>query len=187
MPKILVTGGCGYIGSHTLVDLINHGFEVISIDNLSRAFRQTLQGVNQITGKTILNYEVDLCDTTATLGVFEDHPDIQGIIHFAAFKSVPESVQIPLEYYRNNLNALINILQAAAQFQVPHFVFSSSCSVYGNADRLPVYESTPLKKAESPYGRTKQMGEAICSDFSEANPQLKIVLLRYFNPVGAHN
>ena len=186
MPKIIVSGGCGYIGSHTLVDLVSHGYEVISIDNLSRAFKETLDGVKRITGKNIKNYEVDLCDREATLQLFAEHTDASGIIHFAAYKSVPESVEVPLLYYQNNLNALVNILYAAQKFQVNKFVFSSSCAVYGNTSQLPVLETTPFEKAESPYGRTKQMGEAICEDFSKVNPAHQLVLLRYFNPVGAH-
>lgn len=187
MNKILVTGGCGYIGSHTIVDLMDHGFEVISIDDLSRAFPETLAGVNQITGKSIRNYPVNLCDVAATRQVFTDNPDIKGIIHFAAFKSVPESVDNPLVYYHNNIGSLVNILNCAAEFGVKHVVFSSSCSVYGNADQLPVDEQTPFKTAESPYARTKQMGEDICRDFAAAHKETNIILLRYFNPVGAHS
>ncbi len=186
MNKIIVTGGCGYIGSHTLVDLIDNGYEVISIDNLSRAFAETLEGVNRISGQAIRNYEVDLCDRAATRKVFEEHPDVTGIIHFAAYKSVPESVDKPLAYYQNNLGSLINVLHCAHEFGVRQFVFSSSCSVYGNATTLPVDERTTFKPAESPYASTKQMGEAICADFAAAHPDFNLVLLRYFNPVGAH-
>ncbi|RYZ32385.1 MAG: UDP-glucose 4-epimerase GalE, partial [Sphingobacteriales bacterium] len=186
MKKILVTGGCGYIGSHTIVDLVNNGYEVISIDNLSKGFQQTLNGAGAIIGKPVKNYLVDLCHLEDVRAVFEENQDISGIIHFAAYKSVPESVTKPLEYFRNNITSLLNILQCAREFDVDNFVFSSSCSVYGNADTLPVTEMEPLKEAMSPYARTKQMGEEICADFVRANPGFKAILLRYFNPVGAH-
>lgn len=186
MSKILVTGGCGYIGSHTVVDLIQNGFEVISIDNLSRGYEDLIFGAEIITGKKIKNYKVDLCSLEDTRAVFEENKDIVGIIHFAAYKSVPESVSKPLEYFRNNITSLLNVLQCAKEYNVKNFVFSSSCSVYGNADSLPVTELTPLKEAESPYARTKQMGEDICKDFVTANPEFTAILLRYFNPVGAH-
>jgi UDP-glucose 4-epimerase len=186
MKKILVTGGCGYIGSHTIVDLVNNGYEVISIDNLSRGFQQTLNGAGAIIGQPVKNYLVDLCNLEDVRAVFEENQDITGIIHFAAYKSVPESVSKPLEYFRNNITSLLNILQCAREFDVDNFVFSSSCSVYGNADTLPVTEMEPLKEAMSPYARTKQMGEEICADFIKANPGFKVILLRYFNPVGAH-
>lgn len=186
MSKVLVTGGSGYIGSHTIVDLIDHGHEVISVDNYSRGFKELMQGVKAIVGRPVKNYAIDLCNLEDTRAVFEENPDIEGIIHFAAYKSVPESVAKPLEYFRNNLTSLLNILECARDYQVRHFVFSSSCSVYGNADQLPVTEQAPFKNAESPYARTKQMGEDICRDFSIANPDSRIILLRYFNPVGAH-
>jgi UDP-glucose 4-epimerase len=186
MKKILVTGGAGYIGSHTIVDLVNHGYDVVSIDNFSNGYPQTLNGINAILKKNIKNYNLDLCNLDDVRAVFEENSDIVGIIHFAAYKSVPESVQQPLKYYRNNLTSLHNVLQCAAEYKVNHFVFSSSCSVYGNADALPVTEHTPFKQAMSPYASTKQMGEAICTDFMVAHPDMHIVLLRYFNPVGAH-
>lgn len=186
MKKILVTGGCGYIGSHTIVDLINNGYEVISIDNLSNGFQQTINGASAIVGKTIKNYLVDLCHLEDVRAVFEENNDIVGIIHFAAYKAVNESVHKPLEYYRNNLTSLLNVLQCAREFEIKNIVFSSSCSVYGNAETLPVTEDAPLKDIQSPYARTKQMGEEICRDFTIANPDYKIILLRYFNPVGAH-
>lgn len=186
MNKILVTGGCGYIGSHTITDLIDNGYDVISIDNLSNGFQQTISGVGAIVGRPVKNYRVDLCNLEDTRAVFEENPDIVGIIHFAAHKSVPESVNKPLEYYRNNLSSLINVLQCTKEFGIKHFVFSSSCSVYGNADTLPVTENAPLKPCESPYASTKQMGEQICLDFTKANPGFRVILLRYFNPVGAH-
>lgn len=184
MHTILVTGGCGYIGSHTIVDLLENGYDVVSIDNNSRSTTQLLEGVRKITGKSVTNYEVDLCDFAATKKVFEKH-SVSGIIHFAAFKSVDESVGKPLMYFQNNLVSQINILRCADEFKIPHFVFSSSCSVYGNADSIPVTEETTLKKAESPYGRTKQIGEEMISDISKVSPA-GFILLRYFNPVGAH-
>lgn len=186
MAKILVTGGCGYIGSHTIVDLVENGFDVVSVDNLSRGFAEMNERQERLLGRKVVNYLVDLCDFEATKQIFEQHPDIEGIIHFAAYKSVPESVDEPLIYYKNNLGSLTNILECAKIFDVKNIVFSSSCSVYGNADELPVSEQAPLKEAESPYARTKQMGEAICADFVKGNPGFKIILLRYFNPVGAH-
>jgi len=186
MSKILVTGGCGYIGGHTIVDLINNGFDVISIDNLSRGYEQMINGVNMIVGKPVKNYTVDLCSLEDTRAVFEENRDIVGIIHFAAYKSVPESVERPLEYFRNNITSLLNMLECSREYGVKHFVFSSSCSVYGNAEALPVTEQTPLKEPESPYARTKVMGEQICADFVKANAGFSTILLRYFNPVGAH-
>src|SRR6185503_13031321 len=168
MHTILVTGGCGYIGSHTMVDLLENGYDVISIDNNSRSGTHLLEGAQKISGRKIKNYKIDLCDFEATRKVFEDH-SIQGIIHFAAFKSVDESVLVPLSYFNNNLVSQINILRCAEEFKVPNFVFSSSCSVYGNADVIPVTEETPLKRAESPYGRTKQMGEDMIMDVSKVS------------------
>ncbi len=186
MSKILVTGGCGYIGSHTLVDLIDHGFEVVSVDNLVNSSEEVLDGVEAITGVRVRNYPIDLCDLNATHRLFEEEEDIQGIIHFAALKAVGESVFQPLRYFRNNLNSLLNVLDCMKQFGVPDLIFSSSCSVYGNADELPVTETTPWQPAESPYGRTKQMGEHIIGDVTHAFPELNAILLRYFNPAGAH-
>ncbi len=186
MSKILVTGGCGYIGGHTIADLVQKGFEVISIDNLSRGSLRMKEGLEKLLGKPVQNYEVDLCDAAATRAVFEENRDIAGIIHFAAYKSVGESVGHPLRYFHNNIASLVNILQCAVDFGVPRFVFSSSCSVYGNVETLPVSESAPLSEPQSPYARTKVMGEGICADVAHAHPALSITLLRYFNPVGAH-
>ncbi|RYD56615.1 MAG: UDP-glucose 4-epimerase GalE [Sphingobacteriales bacterium] len=184
--KILVTGGCGYIGGHTIVDLIENGYDVISVDDLSRGSMRMMNGVEKVAGRSVKNYKVNLCDPEDTEAIFIENPDIEGIIHFAAYKSVPESVAEPLKYFRNNINSLVNLLHCAQTYKVNHFVFSSSCSVYGNAEQLPVDENAPLMEAESPYARTKQMGEAICSDFAKINPDFNVTLLRYFNPVGAH-
>lgn len=185
MKKILVTGGCGFIGSHTIVDLVENGFEVISVDNNSRSTSRILEGVERITGKKIKNYKVDLCNFDDTFAIFQENEDIIGIIHFAAFKAVGESVEQPLIYFENNLTSLINLLKCVQEFEIPYFVFSSSCTVYGNPEVIPVTETTPPKPAESPYGYTKQMGEQIINEFSKAQSS-QCVLLRYFNPVGAH-
>jgi UDP-glucose 4-epimerase len=185
MKKILVTGGCGYIGSHTLLDLIGHGLEVISVDNNSRSNTRLLQGVEKITGRKIKNYKVDLCDFDDTHAIFAENDDIAGVIHFAAYKAVGESVERPLLYYHNNLTSLINLLRCVEEYKVPYFVFSSSCTVYGNPDSIPVTEETPQKPAESPYGSTKQMGESIIREFAKKS-NTQCILLRYFNPAGAH-
>lgn len=186
MKKILVTGGCGYIGGHTIVDLIANGFEVISVDDLSRGSLRMLRGIEKIVGKPIKNYKVNLCNMDDTEAIFMENPDIEGIIHFAAYKSVPESVEEPLRYYYNNLQSLGNLLKCAQEFNVFNFVFSSSCSVYGNTTQLPVAEDAPLAPAESPYAQTKQVGEAMCRDVARVWEEGNIALLRYFNPVGAH-
>ncbi len=186
MNKVLVTGGCGYIGSHTLVDLIENGYDAICVDNNINSDLSALEGVETITGKKVLNYTVDLCDLEKTRRIFMEHKDIVGVIHFAALKSVGESVESPLSYYHNNLNSLINILSGLEEFGVENFIFSSSCSVYGNARSLPVTEETPRLEAESPYARTKQMGEDIIRDFSLIHPFIRFISLRYFNPAGAH-
>jgi UDP-glucose 4-epimerase len=183
--KVLVTGGCGYIGSHTIVDLINNGFDVVSVDSNIRSSTQLLDGVEKITGKKIRNYKVDLCNLEDTHAVFHENRDIVGVIHFAALKTVPESVADPLFYFHNNLASLVNVLKCVKEFNIPNLVFSSSCSVYGNATELPVVEATPLKEAQSPYARTKQMGEQMIQDYSRVN-DTQSILLRYFNPVGAH-
>ena len=185
MKKILVTGGCGYIGSHTIIDLLGNGFEVISVDNNSRSNPRILEGVQKITGIKIKNYKVDLCNLDDSFAIFHENLDIEGIIHFAAYKSVGESVENPLMYFENNLMSLINLLKCVQEFHIPYFVFSSSCTVYGNPSEIPVTESTPPKPAESPYGYSKQMGEQIINEFSKSSDS-KSILLRYFNPVGAH-
>ncbi len=185
MGTILVTGGCGYIGAHTIVDLLENGFEVVSADNLSRASEHSLSGIEKITGKKIKNYCVDLTDAKATENIFIENPSIIGIIHFAAYKAVGESVEKPLEYYENNIFSLVHLLKMAVKYNAKHFIFSSSCTVYGNPDAIPVTEQTELKPAASPYGATKQMGETIVRDTAFIQP-LSTILLRYFNPVGAH-
>ena len=148
MSKILVTGGCGFIGSHTIVDLLENGFSVVSIDDNSRSLAYAMTGIEQITGKKVKNYKVDLKNFDETRAVFQENPDISGVIHFAAYKAVGESVAEPILYYENNIFGLINLLKCVQEFQVPHFVFSSSCTVYGNPDTVPVTESSPIKKAE---------------------------------------
>ncbi len=184
MATILVTGGCGYIGSHTVVDLIENGYDVISVDNNTRSSPRILDRIESITGKKVKNYKVDLCNFDDTFAIFQEN-EINGIIHFAAYKSVGESVKKPLMYFENNLTSLINLLKCVQEFEIPYFVFSSSCTVYGNPDHIPVTEATPPKPAESPYGYTKQMGEQIINEFAKSSGTPSI-LLRYFNPVGAH-
>jgi len=184
-PRILVTGGCGYIGSHTVVDLLEHHFEVIIIDSNMRSKPEAINRISKISGQTLVNNKIDLCDKEATRSIFMQAGKIDGIIHFAALKSVPESVEKPLLYYNNNLRSLINLLELSVEFGVKDFVFSSSCSVYGNTTELPVTEQTPIAIAESPYARTKQIGEDIIRDFSKVS-DIRFVLLRYFNPAGAH-
>ncbi len=184
--KILVTGGTGYIGSHTAVELFNAGYEPVIIDNLSNSNIGVLDGIKAITG-TLPTYENIDCKDYISLGHFmERHSDIKAIIHFAASKSVGESVEQPLVYYRNNIVSLINLLQLMPKFNINNIVFSSSCTVYGQPDVLPVTENSPIKPATSPYGSTKQMSETILRDASTADKNLNVVLLRYFNPIGAH-
>src|SRR6476619_8296210 len=182
MSKILVIGGCGYIGSHTIVDLVEKGFDVISVDNNSRSNPRIFEGVERITGKKVKNYKVDLCNFDDTFAIFQENEDIIGIIHFAAYKAVGESVQKPLMYFENNLTSLISLLKCVQEFEIPYFVFSSSCTVYGNPDQVPVTETTPPKPAASPYGYTKQMSEQIINEFSKSS-DTQSILLRYFNPV----
>lgn len=186
-PTIIVTGGAGYIGSHTIIELINQtDYNIISLDNFSNSTHDAFDRIKALTGKSIKNYNVDLCNKEALDLALSHQHDILGIIHFAAFKSVPESVADPLLYYHNNIESLINILKIADEKKVPHFIFSSSCSVYGNVEKLPVTENTPLPKAESPYAHTKQIGEDIVNAFVHTHPHISAVNLRYFNPVGAH-
>ncbi len=183
--KILVTGGTGYIGSHTVVDLLKNGFDVVSADNYHNSKASVLDGIEAITGVRVVNHVIDLADQAATAKLFA-HQQFDGAIHFAAYKAVGESVSNPLVYYRNNLNSLINIIDGLRKHGNGNLVFSSSCSVYGNADELPVTETTPRKEAESPYARTKQIGEDILYDYCGAHPEFSAILLRYFNPAGAH-
>ncbi len=193
---ILVTGGSGYIGSHTVLDLLEKGFEVISLDNFDNSHAWINDKIIELASveesednrlKPVLHfYEMDICKKKKLQKIFEQYPNIQGIIHFAAHKAVGESCEKPLKYYQNNLLGLVNILACAKKYKVPNFIFSSSCTVYGNTTALPVTEKTPQQAAESPYGATKVMGERIVTDFVKAYPKHKAILLRYFNPAGAH-
>ena len=184
--KILVTGGTGYIGSHTVVELQNAGYEVVIIDNLSNSDKNVLDGIERITGIRPAFVEADCTDMKALRNLFETHKGINGIINFAASKAVGESVQKPLLYYRNNLNTLVNLLELMPEFGTKGIVFSSSCTVYGEPDENPVTEKAPIKKATSPYGNTKQISEEIITDYVTSGAPIKSVILRYFNPVGAH-
>ncbi|MCR9226488.1 MAG: UDP-glucose 4-epimerase GalE [Flavobacteriaceae bacterium] len=184
--KILVTGGLGFIGSHTVVELQNEGFEVVIVDNLSNSSINVLDGIEAITGKKPLFEEFDLRDKPKVQDFFQKHSDVAGVIHFAASKAVGESVEEPLLYYENNLGVLVYILQELKKKGGASFIFSSSCTVYGQADEMPITESAPVKPAESPYGNTKQVGEEIIRDTCKVNPGLKAIALRYFNPIGAH-
>ena len=183
--RVLVTGGAGYIGSHTAVELINAGYEVIIVDNLSNSDRSSLEGIRQITGVEPKFIEADCCDKCAMRRVFEDN-DFDSVIHFAAYKAVGESVAEPAKYYRNNLDSFLTVLELMKEFGRKNILFSSSATVYGDADVLPVTERTPRKPATSPYGNTKQMAEDILRDMVAANDTLNGVALRYFNPIGAH-
>lgn len=184
--KILVTGGTGYIGSHTTVELINEGFEVSIIDNLYNSEAEVADRIEQITGVKPDLHVFDLCDRSKLNHFFEKNSDVAAIIHFAAYKAVGESVCKPLDYYRNNLLSLINLLESMKLYGVPGLVFSSSCTVYGQPSKLPVSEDAPLQPAVSPYGNTKQIGEEIIRDTTFAEDGIKAVALRYFNPIGAH-
>ena len=184
--KILVTGGLGFIGSHTVVELQNEGFEVVIVDNLSNSSITVLDGIEAITGKKPIFEEFDLRDKPKVQDFFQKHNDVAGVIHFAASKAVGESVEEPLLYYENNLGVLVYILQELKKKGGASFIFSSSCTVYGQADEMPITESAPVKPAESPYGNTKQVGEEIIRDTCKVNPDLKAIALRYFNPIGAH-
>lgn len=187
MSKVLVTGGTGYIGSHTVVELINEGFEVIIVDNLSNSNVDVLDGIEKITGIRPVFENIDCVDYVAMDKMFDKYGDIESIIHFAASKAVGESVEKPLLYYRNNLVSLINLLQLMPIYKVRNFVFSSSCTVYGQPDVLPVTEDAPINLALSPYGNTKQIGEEIIRDTIYANlNSYQSTILRYFNPIGAH-
>lgn len=184
--KILVTGGTGYIGSHTAVELIEDGYDVVIIDNLYNSVAEVVDRICQITGVKPELAVFDICDAEKLKAFFNKHNDIAGIIHFAAYKAVGESVNKPLDYYRNNLLSLINLLESMRTFGIPEFVFSSSCTVYGQPEKLPVSEDSPIQPAVSPYGNTKQIGEEIIRDTVAADKKINAIALRYFNPIGAH-
>lgn len=186
MKKVLVTGGAGFIGSHTCVELSSAGYQPIIVDNFCASERTMMPRLEEIVGAKVPLYTIDCRDAAALTQVFQDHPDLFGVIHFAAFKAVAASVAKPLDYFDNNLSSLWTLLRVMFAHDVKHLVFSSSCTVYGQPDTLPVTENTPLKAAESPYGRTKQMCEDILNDVVRSQAPLKAVTLRYFNPVGAH-
>jgi len=185
--KVLVTGGLGYIGSHTVVELQNEGHDVIVIDDLSNSSKDVLKGITKITGITPEFEELDLKEKHKVKDFFKRHQDIDGVIHFAASKAVGESVKKPLSYFENNVTTLVYVLQELQKLKCQNFIFSSSCTVYGEADKLPITENSPIKPAESPYGNTKQIGEEILKHSSKVNSDLRIIALRYFNPIGAHN
>jgi UDP-glucose 4-epimerase len=182
--NILVTGGTGYIGSHTVVELLEKGFRVVVGDNLSNSSEEVVEAIRKISSRDFVFEEVDFCDAAATEALFAKH-SIDAVIHFAAYKAVGESVEKPLMYYRNNLLSLVNLLETSVRHGVRDFVFSSSCSVYGEPDSIPVHEAMPVKKAESPYANTKQIGEEILHDTAKAHP-IRVIALRYFNPAGSH-
>ncbi|MBT8311868.1 MAG: UDP-glucose 4-epimerase GalE [Flavobacteriaceae bacterium] len=184
--KILVTGGLGFIGSHTVVELQQEGLDVVIIDDCSNASENVLEGITAITGKRPQFEKLNLRVKEDVLDFFERYPEVGGVIHFAASKAVGESVEKPLLYYENNLNSLIYLLQCLSQKDNSAFIFSSSCTVYGQADEMPITEDAPVKPAESPYGNTKQIGEEIIVDTCKVMPQVKAIALRYFNPIGAH-
>jgi len=184
--QILVTGGTGFIGSHTSVELLEKGYEIIIADSLINSEITVLDGIKAITGKEAIFEKIDLADREKTLALFKKYPEIDAVIHFAAYKAVGESVENPLMYYRNNLNSLMNVLEAMKENNVENLVFSSSCTVYGQPEQLPVTEQTPIVKANSPYGNTKQISEEIIFDFVGIAKDIKAIALRYFNPIGAH-
>jgi UDP-glucose 4-epimerase len=184
--KILVTGGTGYIGSHTTVELIEEGFDAVIIDNLYNSEADVVNRIHKITGVRPLLEVLDLCDLEKLDGFIQKHRDISAVIHFAAYKAVGESVNKPLEYYRNNLLSLVNLLSVMKRYGIPNLVFSSSCTVYGQPEKLPVTEDAPLQPATSPYGNTKQVGEAIIRDTTVSDKNVRAISLRYFNPIGAH-
>ena len=184
--KILVTGGLGFIGSHTVVELQNEGFEVVAIDNLSNSSIEVLDGIEKIAGKKPIFENIDLREKSAVQNFFKKHQDISGVIHFAASKAVGESVENPLLYYENNINSLVYVLQELANLPQANFIFSSSCTVYGQAEKMPITEDASVQPANSPYGNTKQIGEEIINDVAKVT-NIKAVLLRYFNPIGAHS
>ena len=183
--KVLVTGGTGYIGSHTAVELLERGFDIIVIDNLSNSYIEVVDSIKKITGKTFVFEKVDMCDANAMKMLFAKHKDIGSVIHFAAFKSVGESVQFPLKYYHNNITSVVNLLNNMTENGVSKLVYSSSCTVYGQPDVLPVKEDSPTQKPFSPYGNSKKICEDIIEDTVKIS-DIKSIALRYFNPIGAH-
>ncbi len=188
MNKVLVAGGCGYIGSHTVVELIQSGYEVVILDNLSNSHVEALSGIERITGVKPNFYQLDLLDYNGVKSFFEKNEDINAVIHFAAFKAVGESIQKPMKYYMNNVNSTVNLMNIISELDREiNLVFSSSCAVYGNPDVLPVSEKEEFKKAESPYGYTKQISENVIQDAIRVTKKIQAVALRYFNPVGAHS
>jgi UDP-glucose 4-epimerase len=186
MTKVLVTGSSGYIGSHTAIDLLEHGYEVIGLDNQSNSSDRSYERVKAITHKSIKPYYADLRNKDEVRKVFEENKDIRCVIHFAALKSVDESVQQPMLYFENNISGMINLLSLQQEYSIPYHIFSSSCTVYGNTHELPVTEKTPWNTAESPYGLTKQIGEQILENLVKLLPDMSGISLRYFNPAGAH-
>ena len=185
--KIIVTGGAGYIGSHTIIEIFQHtDWEVVSIDDYSTSTAETYARIEAITGKKVLFHEVDIKNYEALLKVVQSYNDVKGIIHFAAHKWVGDSVENPIKYYKNNVGGLMNVLKVQTACDIPYFIFSSSCSVYGNITALPVTEKSAINKAESPYAYTKQIGERIIADYTHAKKGKQAISLRYFNPVGAH-
>ncbi|WP_242926381.1 UDP-glucose 4-epimerase GalE [Pontibacter vulgaris] len=186
MNKILVTGGAGYIGSHTVVELVEAGYEPVIVDNFSNSQESALEGIAAILGRSITCHRIDCTSTYALRDVFKKEGDIAGVIHFAAYKAVGESVEEPLKYYQNNVGSLMALMQVMEEFGVNNLVFSSSCTVYGIPAELPVTELTPVQKANSPYGNTKKMCEEILTDVAASDSSLKTIALRYFNPIGAH-
>ena len=186
MTKVFVTGASGYIGSHTAIDLLEHGYEVIGIDNHSNSSPRAYDRIHKITGKSIKSYVADIRNKNEVKSIFEENKDISCIIHFAALKSVDESVQKPALYFENNISGLINLLSLQEEYKIPYHIFSSSCTVYGNTHDLPVTESTPWNKAESPYGLTKQIGEQVLESIVKLNEHISGISLRYFNPAGSH-
>lgn len=185
--KILVTGGAGYIGSHTVVELVRAGYSPVILDNFSNSEKFIVERVRKITGRKVPVYAGDCTSSSAVAKVFKKEGRFDGVIHFAAWKAVGESVEQPLRYYRNNLGGMLTMMESLEKYHIPHFVFSSSCTVYGKPDKLPVSEKAPLKKSESPYGETKKIAERMLETYVRGNVPVKAISLRYFNPIGAHS
>ena len=187
MSKVIVTGGCGYIGSHTVIVLIDQGYEVVIFDDFSNSSEDTLNRITKITGIKPLFEKVDLKNKTEAIKAFKQHKDAHAVIHFAAFKAVKESINDPLSYYENNLFSLINVLNAQESVNIKNFIFSSSATVYGMPESFPMTENSPVKRPFSPYGNTKKIAEEVLEDYTIANTKLSVISLRYFNPIGAHD